>query len=271
MISREIRKFAVLSRVLQGSLFEKERDMTTRVWVFAMLAGWLLAFPASSYADEREDQFEARGGTGVTLYEISERVTFDPDPSHPGVVHRNAISPLQGFAALGTPLCPSELLISVPQIRSCTVIATGTDHVSTRTGTGPVSGTFDVVITAPGNSSVHVPDLPVISGTFRGDVDLSLAVLHRVPLGSISGTFTITHAADPTTGMLVLLPEQVVLPFTGRFRMPFKVGRHGRFERSERNHAAFYLADDLHTTTPVKWHEHSTGFPTVRLEVSFGH
>ena len=110
----------------------------------------------------------------------------------------------------------------------------------------------------------------MISGTFSGAVDLSLAIFHRVPLGSISGTFIITHTADPTTGMLVLLPQQVVLPFTGTFRMPFKLGAHGRFERSERNHAAFYLADDLHTTTPVKSHERSTGFPDVRLELSFG-
>jgi hypothetical protein len=32
-----------------------------------------------------------------------------------------------------------SLLISVPQMRSCTVIATGTDSVSTLTGTVPVS------------------------------------------------------------------------------------------------------------------------------------
>jgi hypothetical protein len=57
-------------------------------------------------------------------------------------------------------------------MQSCTVIATGTDSVSTMTGASPVSGTFDVVINAPGNSSVHVPDLPVISGTFSGDVPL---------------------------------------------------------------------------------------------------
>src|SRR2546430_9623163 len=42
-----------------------------------------------------------------------------------------------------------------------------------RSGTGPVHGKFDVVINAPGNSSVHVPNLPVISGTFDGTVDLS--------------------------------------------------------------------------------------------------
>jgi hypothetical protein len=225
----------------------------------------LLVFSATAYAEDRD---EATGATGVTLYEISERVTFDQAQ---GVIFRNATSPLQGFAALGTPLCPSALLISVPRIKSCTVIATGMDSVSTLTGTGPVSGTFDVVINAPGNSSVHVPDLPVISGTFSGNVDLSLAVFHHVPLGSIAGSFTVTKMADLATGMLEPLPQPVVLSFTGTFRMPFTLGAHGRFERSERDHAAFYLGDDLRTVIPVKAFERSTGFPDVRLEVSFGH
>jgi hypothetical protein len=238
-----------------------------RRWMDAALAVSLLVLPAASYADDPTDSL---GGTGVTLYEISERVTFDPDPSSPGLIRRNATSPLQGFAELGTPLCPSELLISVPRIKSCTVIATGTDSVSTVIGTGPVSGTFDVVINAPGNSSVHVPDLPVISGTFSGDVDLSLAVLHRVPLGGIRGTFTITQMADPSTGMLGPIPQPIVLPFKGTFRMPFAVDTQGRAVRRERKSAAFYLADDLRTLILVRPTERSIGFPTVRLEVTFG-
>jgi hypothetical protein len=232
-----------------------------------VLAVSLLVLPTASYADDPADSL---GGSGVTLYEISERVTFDPDPSSPGVIRRNATSPLQGFAELGTPLCPSELLISVPRIKSCTVIATGTDSVSTVIGTGPVSGTFDVVINAPGNSSVHVPDLPVISGTFSGDVDLSPAVLQRVPLGTIWGSFTITQMADLSSGRLVALPGPVVLPFKGTFRMPFTTDAHGRPARSNRKSAAFYLSDDLRTLILVRPIERSIGFPTVRLEVTFG-
>ncbi len=217
--------------------------MTNRMWIVAGLAVSLLVLSGTSYGGDRDEQADALGGTGVTLYEISERVTFNPDPSAAGVIRRNATSPLQGFAELGTPLCPSELLITVPRMQSCTVIATGTDSVSTVTGMGPVTGTFDVVINAPGNSSVHVPDLPVISGTFSGDVDLSLAVLHRVPLGSIAGRFTITQMADPKTGILV--PQSVVLPFKGTFRLPFAIDTHARHVRSDRKHAAFYLADDF--------------------------
>src|SRR3989454_7969791 len=241
--------------------------MTIRVGIFVGLVVWLLVLPAAAYPEDTE----AAGGTGTTLYEISERVTFDP-MSVDGhfVIFRNATSPLLGFAEHGTPLCPSTLLTTVPKLKRCTIIATGTDHVSTSTGTGPVHGKFDVVINAPGNSSVHVPDLPVISGTFSGNVNLSLAVLYHVPLGCIEGNFTITQMADPATGMLGPLPQPVVLPFTGTFRMPFAIDTHARRARSDRKRAAFYLADDLETLSLVRPTELSVGFPTVRLEVTFG-
>ena len=244
--------------------------MKKPVGMFMGLMVSMLLLTDGGYAGDRDEQTDSLGGTGVTLYEISERVTFDPDPSSAGVIRRNATSPLQGFAEVGTPLCPSDLLISLPRMKSCTVIATGKDTVSTATGLGPVSGTFDVVINAPGNSSVHVPDLPVISGTFSGDVDLSLAVLHHVPLGSIMGSFTITQLADPATGMLGPLSQPVVLPFKGTFRMPFALDTHGRPARRDRKSAAFYLADDLRRLILVRPTERSTGFPTVRLELSFG-
>ena len=244
--------------------------MKKPVGMFMGLMVSMLLLTDGGYAGDRDEQTDSLGGTGVTLYEISERVTFDPDPSSAGVIRRNATSPLQGFAEVGTPLCPSDLLISLPRMKSCTVIATGKDTVSTATGLGPVSGTFDVVINALGNSSVHVPDLPVISGTFSGDVDLSLAVLHHVPLGSIMGSFTITQLADPATGMLGPLSQPVVLPFKGTFRMPFAIDTDGRPARRDRKSAAFYLADDLRTLILVRPTERSIGFPTVRLEVSFG-
>jgi len=244
--------------------------MPKQLWMLAVLVVSLLSLPAVSRAGDRAHKVDSLGGTGVTLYEIGERVTFDPDPSSAGVIRRNATAPLQGFAEVGTPLCPSDLLISVPRLASCTVIALGTDSVSTVTGAGPVSGTFDVVVNAPGNSSVHVPDLPVISGTFTGNVDLSVAVLHRVPLGSIAGSFTVAQIADPATGVLVPLPQPVVLPFKGTFRMPFAMDTHAKRMRSERKRAAFYLGDDLRTPIPVEPTELSVGFPTVRLEVSFG-
>src|SRR5436309_13704380 len=129
--------------------------MVKHFWILAGLAVSLLVLVGVSRAADRD----SLGATGVTLYEISERVTFDPDPSSAGVIRRNATSPLQGFAEVGTPLCPSDLLISLPGMKSCTVIATGKDTVSTATGLGPVGGTLDVVVTASGTSAVHVSEL----------------------------------------------------------------------------------------------------------------
>src|SRR5207253_4877805 len=133
--------------------------MTKRTLIVLGLTLSCLVFPAASYADDRGDddrdagdrrdrpeQSDGRGSADVTLYEISERVTFDPDPHNPAVIVRTATSPLLGFAAIGTPLCPSDLLISVPRLRSCTVSANGTSSVSVVTGLGLVSGTFDVLI-----------------------------------------------------------------------------------------------------------------------------
>ena len=97
-----------------------------------------------------------------------------------------------------------------------------------------------------------------------------MAVLHQVPLGSITGRFTSAQMADPATGMLAPLPQPVVLPFNGTFRMPFKLGAQGRFERTLREHEAFYLGDNFQTLIPVRGFERSTGFPDVRLEVRFG-
>ena len=220
--------------------------MTKRFLIFAGFAASLLVLPPAGYAQT--------GTADVTLHEISERVTFHPKGDGDAgafVIVRNAISPLLGFAALGTPLCPSSLMVTVPQMNSCTVTAIGWDSVSTATGIGPVQGIFDVVINAPGNNSVHIPDLP------------------GVPLGSITGTFTITKVADATGRLVYVTPSP--LPFTGTFRLPFAISPTGSAEISDKTQAAYYLADDRRTLIPVEWHQLSMGFPTVRLEVSFSH
>ena len=242
--------------------------MTKRVLIAAGLTLSLLVVPAAGYADwpESSESRDSATGTGATLYEVSERVTFDPDPTNSGVILRNATSPLLGFAELGTPLCPTMLQASFPQMKRCSVIALGSDNVSTVTGRGPVVGAFDIVINAPGNSTVHVPDLPVISGTFRGEIDLSLAVLHHVPLGSITGTFTIPTLDQ--RGQLTLAE----VPFSGTFRLPFGIDDLGRVVKhdDDETHGAFYLADDMRTLIRIRSKERSIGFPTVRLELRFG-
>src|SRR5215467_1955483 len=116
---------------------------------------------------------------GTRLYEVTETVHFGGDGLQ--VVTRDAVAVLMGFAPLGTPLCPTKALVTSPTAQTCTVTGTGQDSIAIAgaapDGKGPVSGTFSVVVNAPGNSSVHVPDLPLLTGTFSGMNDLSLAIL----------------------------------------------------------------------------------------------
>jgi len=57
--------------------------------------------------------------------------------------------------------------------------------------------------------------------------------------------------------------------FSGTFRLPFAIDRHGRAEKSDHKRPAFYLADDFKTLILIQSNERSIGFPTVRLELSF--
>jgi hypothetical protein len=52
--------------------------------------------------------------------------------------------------------------------------------------------------------------------------------------------------------------------------MPFALDSNARLIRSDRKRAAFYLGDDLRSLSLVRPTELAVGFPTVRLEVSFG-
>ncbi len=141
-------------------------EQTTKALVVgqAILAGLALVLAcAPATADEREgnDRGERERDAivnGTRLYEVTETVHFGADGLR---VTRDAVAVLMGFAPLGTPLCPMTALITNPVARTCTVTGTGQDSVSVAgasvDGKGPVSGTFAVVVNAPGNSSVHVP------------------------------------------------------------------------------------------------------------------
>jgi len=195
---------------------------------------------------------------GPRLYEVTETVHFGGDGLK--VVTRDAVAVLMGFAPLGTPLCPMKALVTNPMAQTCTVTGTGTDSVSAGgtsvDGKGPVSGTFSVVVNAPGNSSVHVPDLPLLTGTFSGINDLSPAILHGIPLGSIHGTFIIDGD-----------PQQV--PFSGTYRLPFALDTAGKVKKpDDEREDTFYLGDDGELIR-VQPFERVLGFPPVRLELKF--
>jgi hypothetical protein len=226
-----------------------------------VLIGLVASAPAIAAEDEqrgqrvRERSARERDAlaNGTQLYEVTETVHFTGN----GVAtSRDAVAVLVGFAPLGSPLCPLKALVTNPAAQTCTVTGIGQDMVPLATGTGPVSGTFAVVVNAPGNNSVHVPDLPLMTGTFSGTNDLSMAVLHGVPLGRIIGSFQIDG-----TGQQV--------PFTGTFRLPFALDANGdASEPKDEAQDVFYLGDDGQLIR-VRPHERALGFPAVRLELKF--
>ena len=225
--------------------------------------------------DEETGNRHPRGAraqaAGAILYEVTESVQFDPVQGLAGpavckatpqaCLSRDAIATLLGFAKLGTPLCPVEALLTDPRAKTCTILGTGSDMVPLPTGVGLVKGTFAVVINAPGNSSVHVPDLPLLTGTFQGTIDLSQAILAGIPLGFIH--------PDPNNVFVIDGTGQEV-PFSATFRLPFARDSRGHSKKIEtEEEEAFYLADDG-SLIRVRQHERDLGFPLVRLEVRFG-
>lgn len=192
------------------------------------------------------------GAQQAVLYELTENMSIAPDG---GVLHRLATAALQGWAKVGTPLCPVEVLITNPRAQTCTVTAVGSDDVSVVTGTGTVSGTYAVVV--QGDNAVDSPEYVVQTGTFSGTMDLSPAVLGLAPLGYISnGQFTI----DGYPGFTI--------PFTGTFRLPFALSQKGEKKKAGPHGDSFYLSDAFQKF-PVKHNERSLGWPTVRFEVTF--
>ena len=179
----------------------------------------------------------------VTLYELSEKIQVDRANN---MVFRE--SPLMGFAAAGTALCPLTLVTN-PTAQTCTVTGLGRDAISLATGRGSVFGTFAVVVNSPLNGPVHVPDVPTLTGTFTGVIDLSLTILPvPIPLGFVTGgTFTIDQTGQ-------------ALPFSATVRVPFVLTPGG---------PALYLADDRTTPFAARPVDQAIGFPLVRLEIRF--
>jgi hypothetical protein len=188
----------------------------------------------------------------AVLYEVSEDMylldgagnVVGPDAA----VRRAADAALYGWARVGNPLCPMEVLVTNKRAKTCSVNAHGTDDLALDTFTGGVKGTFAVVV--QDDNKVDAPEFVVLNGSFGGAMDLS-----KRPLGKISGTFVTAGGGQP-------------VPFCGTFRLPFSVVQGNR-DVPRRNAPAYYLADDFATLIPVLDAERSLGMATVRLELSF--
>ncbi len=231
---------------------------STVMWTALSLLFLLLALmvgPAPALARQAD----------AVLYEVTEDmylldVNGNPvaDPSL--AVARSAVAQLSGTARVGTPLCPWEVLQLTPGAKACTVNAMGADYLSLATGTGTVSGTYAVVV--QDTNRTDSPEFVVMTGTFGGDADLSLALTNTAPLGFITnGIATIDLNGDRQ--------GDVSFRFAGTFRLPFALDAKGKPGKPVRHKNAFYLADDFKSKLPVETNEKSLGFPTVRLEIRF--
>jgi hypothetical protein len=186
----------------------------------------------------------------AVLYELTENAKLVKDGE---VYGRHALAALMGWAKVGTPICPYELMFKKPRHFRCAVTAVGMDSVSLVTGKGPIEGTWATVVQF--DNHVDGPEATVLTGTFRGDIDLSPALANVAPLGYVTnGTFTIDGS-------------DVQYRFSGKFRLPFSI-ENGRRSRGWDNRDAYYLADDGKPVR-VKNKERALGWPLVRFEVDF--
>src|SRR5437879_4946250 len=95
-----------------GRRLEREAENMRRTSIPAGLALCLLVLPTVTHAEPAQ-----LGGTGFTLYEVSERVHMDPST---GEAVR--VSPLLGFAELGTPNCRAAVGVTFAQLRLARVV-----------------------------------------------------------------------------------------------------------------------------------------------------
>ena len=198
-------------------------------------------------------------GVGMVLYEVTEDMYLLDKAGNPTgdlsiAVARAAVAQLSGYAKLGTPLCPWEVLVVAPGAKHCVVNASGGDNLSLADGRGTLGGTFAVVV--QGDNKNDAPEFVVMTGSFRGAADLSPSFSGKAPIGFI------------TSGQGVVDQTGQTFAFTGKFRLPFGLDKHGNRVKPQRNRPAYYLSDSS-TLAPVQSPEVSLGWPTVRLEIKF--
>jgi hypothetical protein len=206
----------------------------------------------------------------VVLYELTEKAAFADfvrGSDGPVPTTRRGTSALQGKAKAGTPLCPEVLLdivlpglpFHIKETKRCVVTATGHSTLSlipSPHGTlrGTITGDFAVVLNTKETNPTDAAELIVMTGTFRGAIEVTDPVIITITSGTFHPTALIGGLAQP---MLCTRLGICSATFTGKFRLPFRI-----------HHEAVYKKDSGHVV-PVLADERALGEPTVRLEVTF--
>jgi len=225
-----------------------------KTWIKGAVTALLLATVASTTPG-----YAADGGPQAWLYELTENMSIK------GLKRgqfRNASSALMGYAVVGSPLCPADLVARVnPYAGYCTINASGADSISLLTGLGNFGGTFTVVVQDV--NPFDSPEIVVGKGRFHGKMDFSPAILGSIPLGSVEGFMSYEGTRR--------------IPFKGTFRLPTapiadpRLAGYCRVPDQPTPDWCLkpvYLLDDF-STVDVRPDEKALGYPTVRFEITF--
>jgi len=180
-----------------------------------------------------------------TLYEVSEAITLKSN----GKAFKSSEATLSGRINAGTPLCPS-LAATALGTDSCWIIVHATGGADDTSGLGPIRGTMFVM--AEFRNAADAPELEILSADFSGELDLSPALLHQIPRGTIVGKYSARGEKNT-----IMDGYKVQGDFQGVFRIPFLYGPQPS-----------YLLDDGRVV-PLELNEYSIGQPTPRLELMF--
>ena len=207
---------------------------------------------------------------GAQVYELTENAKFTFGRSR--LPFREAgVSQMLGFAALGTPLCPTPDLATpvsgTPALpgnpsAACVLNVTGSDHINLTTGLGTISGQFTIV-KADLLPAVDTPETVVARGNFSGQIDFS-AALQGLPFGTVTGHFTSNLGGG-------------AIPFVGVFLLPFADPRN----QTGFGYLLYQLVPDSDCpqgvcftspavqSQPVQPNQQAIGYPTPRFDIYF--
>jgi hypothetical protein len=182
----------------------------------------------------------------VIGYEVAEVMSISTSMKGGGAPRRDATATIVGWAAQGSPICPTSLGLD-----PCTVTVVATDLIRLDTGQGPVKGTFYVL--GPGDNDSDGDEGILIEGWIRGTIDLSPALHANTPIAHLTGGSLQGRGVKGTP----VEHQTFKADFEGTFRLPFP-GPGG----------PSYLCPGP-VIQPVEQDEQSLGVPTVRLEITF--
>ena len=180
-----------------------------------------------------------------TLYEVSEAINLKSN----GKAFKSSDATLTGRIKAGTPLCPWSVATQLGT-DSCWIVVHATGGVDDPSGMGPIRGTMFVM--AEFRNAADAPELEILSADFTGQLDLSPALLHQIPRGTIVGNYSARGEKNS-----IMDGYKVQGTFEGIFRIPFLYGQQ-----------ASYLLDSGRVV-PLELDEYSIGQPTPRLELTF--